>query len=102
MTGPILTRSFERDPRQHGDIWQRRDGDCRLSPYARRGVLWDAFRRWHGKDDARNLVWQAATRIMNPTVSQEFIDAEFERDPASAAAEYGAKFRSDIAAFVDR
>jgi hypothetical protein len=71
------------------------------SPYARRGVLWDAFRRWHGKDDARNLVWQAATRTMNPTVPQDFIDAEFERDPASAAAEYFAEFRSDIAAFVD-
>ena len=37
---------------------------------------------------------------MNPTVPQYFIDAEFERDPASAAAEYGAEFRSDIAEFV--
>ena len=71
------------------------------SPYARRGVLWDAFKRWYGKDDARNLVWQAATRVMNPTVPQEFVDAEYERDAASAAAEYGAEFRSDIAAFVD-
>jgi hypothetical protein len=71
------------------------------SPYARRGVLWDAFKRWFGKDDARNLVWRASTRVMNPTVPQEFIDAEFERDAASAAAEYGAEFRSDIAAFVD-
>jgi hypothetical protein len=71
------------------------------SPYARRGVLWDAFRRWHGRDDARNLVWRAATRVMNPTVLQEFIDAEFERDPASANSEYNAEFRSDIAAFVD-
>jgi hypothetical protein len=70
------------------------------SPYARRGVLWDAFRRWFGKDDARNLVWRAATRKMNPTVPQDFIDAEFERDPASAAAEYGAEFRSDVAEFV--
>jgi hypothetical protein len=70
------------------------------SPYARRGVLWDAFRRWHGKDDARNLVWQAATRMMNPTVPQDFIDAEFERDPASANAEYGAEFRSDVQEFV--
>jgi hypothetical protein len=69
------------------------------SPYARRGVLWDAFRRWHGKDDARNLVWQAPTRV-NPTVPQDFIDAEFERDAASANAEYGAEFRSDIAEFV--
>ena len=71
------------------------------SPYARRGVLWDAFRRWHGKEDARNLVWRAATRVMNPTISQEFVDAEFERDPARANAEYFAEFRNDIAAFVD-
>jgi hypothetical protein len=70
------------------------------SPYARRGVLWDAFRRWFGKDDARNLVWRAATRTMNPTVPQDFIDAEFERDAASANAEYGAEFRSDVAEFV--
>ena len=84
-SGKSGQRSFERCPRQHGDVWLRRDGDCRPSPYARRGVLWDAFRRWYGKDDARNLVWQAATRTMNPTVSQEFVDAEFERDPASAA-----------------
>jgi hypothetical protein len=72
------------------------------SPYARRGVLWDAFRRWHGKDDGRNLVWRAATRTMNPTVPQDFIDAEFERDPASAAAEYGAEFRDDITQFIAR
>jgi hypothetical protein len=38
---------------------------------------------------------------MNPTVSQDFIDAEFERDPISANAEYFAQFRSDIAAFID-
>jgi hypothetical protein len=71
------------------------------SPYARRGVLWDAFKRYYGKDDARNLVWRAPTRVMNPTVPREFIDAEFERDPISANSEYFAEFRSDIAAFVD-
>jgi hypothetical protein len=37
---------------------------------------------------------------MNPTIPQEFIDREYERDPASAAAEYGAEFRSDVAEFV--
>lgn len=72
------------------------------SPYARRGVLWDAWRKFHGKDDASALVWQAATRAMNPTVSQSFIDAEFERDPISARAEYDATFRSDIEAFVSQ
>jgi hypothetical protein len=70
------------------------------SPYAKRGVLWSAFKRWYGTDDARNLVWRAATRVMNPTVPQQFIDEEFERDPASANSEYFAQFRDDISAFV--
>ena len=61
------------------------------SPYAKRGILWDAHKRYYGKDNAKNLVWVAPTRTMNPTVPQEFIDAEFERDPASASSEYGAE-----------
>jgi hypothetical protein len=70
------------------------------SPYARRGVLWDAYRKYFGKDDPSTLVWQAPTRLMNPSVPQSFIDEEYERDPISAAAEYGANFRSDVDAFV--
>jgi len=57
------------------------------SPYARRGALWDAFHRWYGKCHAP-LVWQAATRTMNPTVPQRIVDEAMERDPASAAASY--------------
>ncbi len=75
---------------------------CASSPYARRGALWDAFRRYYGKDDAGLLVWKAATRTMNPTVPQAVIDRAMERDQASAAAEYGAEFRSDIEGFVSR
>jgi hypothetical protein len=70
------------------------------SPYSRSGVLWSAYKRFHGQDDPHNLVWQAPTRVMNPSVGQDFVDREYERDPASAAAEYGALFRSDIAEFV--
>jgi hypothetical protein len=70
------------------------------SPYGRSGVLWDVFKRFFGTDDPSNLVWQAPTRVMNPSVPQDFIDAEYERDPISAEAEYGANFRSDIAEFV--
>ena len=36
---------------------------------------------------------------MNPTVPQSFIDAEFEKDAVSAAAEFGAQFRTDIERF---
>ena len=39
---------------------------------------------------------------MNPTVSQRLIDEAMERDPASAAAEYGAQFRSDVESFIAR
>lgn len=72
------------------------------SPYARRGILYDAHRKHYGKDGDPILVWQAATRVMNPSVPQEFIDAAYERDPVSASAEYGAQFRSDVESFVSR
>jgi hypothetical protein len=74
---------------------------CASSPYARRGALHDAFKRHYGKDGAV-LVWKADTRTMNPTVPQRVIDQAFQRDPASASAEYGAQFRNDIASFVTR
>ncbi|WP_247474845.1 terminase family protein [Bradyrhizobium sp. 30] len=75
---------------------------CASSPYARRGALWDAHRRHFGKDGDPTLVWQAPTRTMNSSVPQRVIDEATERDPASAAAEYGAQFRSDVESFVNR
>lgn len=75
---------------------------CASSPYVRRGVLWDAFSRYHGNDQAPALVWKAATRTMNPSVPQKLIDEEFQRDPAHARAEFMAEFRSDIESFVSR
>ena len=71
------------------------------SPYARRGVLYDDYRRYYAKDSTV-LVWKAATRVMNPSVPQSVLDEAYERDPASAAAEYGAEFRTDVEAFISR
>lgn len=70
------------------------------SPYAKRGILWDAFKNHFGKDADPTLVWQAASKLMNSTIPQEFLDAEYEKDPISAASEYGAQFRSDLEEFV--
>ena len=75
---------------------------CASSPYARRGALYEAFVKHFGKDDAPALVWRAPTLLMNPTVPKDEIDKEYELDPASAAAEYGAEFRTDVEAFVSR
>jgi hypothetical protein len=74
---------------------------CASSPYARRGALWDAFRRYWGRDGTP-LVWKATTREMNPTVRQSVVDAALERDHAAASAEWLAEWRSDIEAFVTR
>jgi hypothetical protein len=38
------------------------------SPYAKRGELYNAFRKHFGKDDAKVLVWKAATLAMHPTL----------------------------------
>lgn len=70
------------------------------SPYARRGVLWKTFKRYYGQDGATTLVWKAATREMNPEFDVQEEQEAYEEDPAAAAAEYGAEFRSDIASFV--
>ena len=45
---------------------------------------------------------ECPTTRHEPTVPQTFIDAEMEKDPASAAAEYLAEFRTDIEAYVSR
>ncbi len=75
---------------------------CASSPYARRGELWNAHRKHFGKDGDPILVWQAATRVMNPSIPESVIDAAVERDPASAAAEFGAQFRTDIESLLTR
>jgi hypothetical protein len=75
---------------------------CASSPYARRGALWDAHRKHFGKEGDPILVWQADTRTMNPGVPQSVIDDAMERDAASATAEFGAQFRSDLEAYVNR
>jgi hypothetical protein len=75
---------------------------CASSPYARKGALYDAYRRHYGKSDSPVLVWKAATRVMNPTVPQSVIDAALEADPSAAAAEYGAEFRTDVETYISR
>jgi hypothetical protein len=71
------------------------------SPYARRGELWNAYRRHYGKPSSV-LFWKAPTLTMNPTVPRSVIDEAMEADPASAMAEYYAEFRSDVETFVTR
>lgn len=69
------------------------------SPYARRGVLWQAYRRHFGQP-GRILVAQAPSRTMNPCLPESVVLEAYEDDPTAAAAEYGAQFRADVESFV--
>ena len=70
------------------------------SPYARRGVLWDAYRKHFGQPRERILVAQAASRTMNPLLPEHIVEDAIQDDAARAGAEYLAQFRSDIEAFL--
>ena len=75
---------------------------CASSPHARKGALWKTYAKHFAKDNDPILVWQAATRDMNATVPQSYIDAHMAEDAPRALAEYGAQFRTDVEAFVSR
>jgi hypothetical protein len=72
------------------------------SPYARRGALWDLFEKHFGPEgDEAILVARGSSREFNPTLKESVVTRAYERDQASAQAEYGAEFRSDLEAFVN-
>jgi hypothetical protein len=73
------------------------------SPYREQGILFDAYREHFGNDASDDvLVVQADTRSLNPTIKQSVIDRLYAKDPAKAASEYGAAFRTDLADFIPR
>jgi hypothetical protein len=71
------------------------------SVYSATSPLGEMYRRYYGTDDPHTLFALATTRQMNPTIAQEFIDAELARDPVGNAAEYLSQFRTDVASFLD-
>ena len=74
---------------------------CASSPYARRGVLGrlQAILRLDRSERAR---LESADARDERDRSATLIDEAMERDPANAAAEYGAEFRTDVDSFVSR
>ncbi len=73
------------------------------SPYVKKGVLYQNYAKYFGKDDAPVLVWQGSTVEMNSSLTDDPLIAEMAlEDPERAAAEHGAQFRTDIAAFITR
>ena len=62
------------------------------SPYAKRGILWDAFKRDYGKDgDPRVLVAKGPTLLFNQSLDPKVVHRALARDHAAASAEYLAR-----------
>jgi hypothetical protein len=70
------------------------------SPYAKKGVLWDTYKKYFGHDSSSVLVAKGTTRDWNPTIDQAEIDRLLAKDRARNTAEYLAEFRSDLQTFV--
>jgi hypothetical protein len=76
---------------------------CISSPYAQRGELFLSYKRDYGPNgDPSVLVAKAASRTMNPTLGQKVVDRAYAKDAASASAEYGAEFRTEIDSYVSQ
>jgi hypothetical protein len=69
------------------------------SPYRKKGLLYNKFRKHFGKD-GDVLVIRAATRQLNPTIPQEIVDEAIEEDAAKARAEWIAEFRDDVGGWL--
>jgi terminase large subunit-like protein len=71
------------------------------SPYRQVGLLHQKYKDHFGVDDADCLVVHGATPLFNPTIDKRVIAKEYASDPESARSEWGAEFRSDVAALLD-
>jgi hypothetical protein len=75
---------------------------CVSTKYAPRGWAYSQWKRHWGNDNSRVLVWDAASRIMNPTLSQADIDEAMADDPEAARAEYLNEWREDVQNYLPR
>ena len=73
------------------------------SAYAQRGALYDSFKKYYGPNGPPDiLVAYATSRDLNPSLPQEEIDRELEKDPTRNRAEYLSEWRADVEGFIPR
>ena len=73
------------------------------SAYAKRGVLFDAYRRYFGPSGPDDiLVAYGTSRDTNPSLSQAEIERELEKDPVRNRASILSEWRSDVEGFIPR
>ena len=68
--------------------------------YRKRGLMFDRYKEYYGKDDADELVWLAPSAKMNESLPAADIERELAADPVKNAAEYMSVWRDDISSFI--
>jgi hypothetical protein len=71
------------------------------SPNAQTGVLYEARRRYYGRDDAPVVVWQASAPDMNPTLPRDYLERMRVDDPEAYRSEVLGEFRAGVCTFLD-
>jgi phage terminase large subunit-like protein len=71
------------------------------TPYGTDGLFADLFSKAQSGEVRGSLAQHATTQEINPTITQEFLDAEQARDPDSFAQEYLAEFTASGSAYLD-
>lgn len=69
------------------------------TPSAKQGLFWDFFRE--GFDVPGRVTFQASTRLLNPTIPQEFLDRMKRRNPDNYAREFDAQFAERVSGFFN-
>lgn len=71
------------------------------SPWAKRGLLYDKYRKHYGQD-GDVLVVKGPTTLFNPTLNPKVIEDALADDPEAAKTEWLGEFREGVSSFVDR
>jgi hypothetical protein len=70
------------------------------TPYSKVGLMYEAWRQCWGKPGPV-LVWQAPTRVMNPTLDASIIERSLAEDREAALSEWEATWRADLSSYVE-
>lgn len=71
------------------------------SPYAQSGCLYDLHRKHYGQEDSSTLVWQASAKLMNPTLSENYLQRMEQDDPEAYQSEVLGEFRPGTSTLFD-
>ncbi len=70
--------------------------------YMRKGWAFKTWKKNYANENGKILVWDAPSKLMNPTLPQSVIDEAMEEDRASALAEFGGQWRENVASWLTR